>query len=51
MSGDKAPVPIEVLVSNALGKGVHLDALAERLAKIERAAKSQPQPQPKKAGD
>lgn len=46
--GDKqpaAPVPIETLVSNALGKGVHLDALAKRLAEIEAKLA-----QPKKGG-
>lgn len=37
-----APVPIEVLVANALGKGVHLAALAQRLAEIEAKAAAQP---------
>lgn len=49
MSGDEkkpAPVPIETLVHNAFGKGTHLDALAARLAEIERNQ----QPQPKKGG-
>lgn len=51
MSGGEqkpAPVPIETLVSNAFGKGVHVDELAKRLAEIE--AKVAAQPQPKKGG-
>lgn len=50
MSGGEqkpAPVPIETLVSNAFGKGVHIDELAKRLAEIEAKASAQ---QPKKGG-
>lgn len=50
MSGGEqkpAPVPIETLVSNAFGKGVHIDELAKRLAEIESKVA---QPQPKKGG-
>lgn len=49
MSGHEkkpAPMPIETLVHNALGKGIHIDALAARLAEIERNR----QPQPTKKG-
>lgn len=45
MSGGEkqpAPAPIEVLVSNAFGKGVHIDELAKRLAELEAKLAAQP---------